>query len=352
MQVDLFMEFAAPPMAGRSVSAAIGDGLALARAADDAGFGAVWLAEHHFLGDYCNAAAPDMLLAAMARETRRIGLGFAVVPLPLHDPVRVAERMATLDLLSNGRMMWGVGRGVSVAELMAFGIDPAQSRAVFRRNLDTLREILRTGEAARDGKRVTVAPRPERPIPAGWMAAVSPESFKLAAELSLDVMAGPFKPWPLVRADLARYRALRPDGKTSYTLAVYCDRDHEVARRRAEPGLRWAYRRILDIARPMLEHELSGYEHYRRLGRLAPLLDRMVSVGLLERLGLAVVGDADHVARRLRKLQAAGLDRVGLAIGGGDLGRAETVRCIEMIADRVMPALRQGAAPHRERVPA
>ena len=352
MQVDLFMEFAAPPMTGRSVAETIDDGLAFARAADGAGFGAVWLAEHHFLGDYCNAAAPDMLLAAMARETRLIGLGFAVVPLPLHDPVRVAERLATLDLLSHGRMMWGVGRGVGVTELQAFGIDPAESRTIFRRNLDLLREILRTGEVVRDGRRFALAPRLERPVPGGWLAAVSPDSFDLAATLDLDVMVGPFKPWPLVRADLARYRARRPGGRTSYTLAVYCDRDHRAARRRAEPGLRWVYRRILDIARPMLERELAGYEHYRRLGRLAPLFDRMLSVPLLERLGLAAVGDPDHVARRLRKLQAAGVDRVGLAIGGGDLERTETLRCIELIAERVVPALGESAARGREPVPA
>ncbi len=77
MHVDLFMEFASPPAGGRGAREVFEDGLALARAADAAGLGAVWLAEHHFLGGFCNAAAPDMLLAAMARETERIKLGFA-----------------------------------------------------------------------------------------------------------------------------------------------------------------------------------------------------------------------------------------------------------------------------------
>ncbi len=69
MHVDLFMEFASPPAGGRHGRDVFADGLALACAADAAGLGAVWLAEHHFLRDYCNAAAPDMLLAAASRST-------------------------------------------------------------------------------------------------------------------------------------------------------------------------------------------------------------------------------------------------------------------------------------------
>ena len=84
MKLDIFMEFASPPDPGSGrarsggVRTVFEDGLEVVRAADRLGFDAVWLAEHHFLGDYCNAAAPEMLLAAMARETDRIGLGFAI----------------------------------------------------------------------------------------------------------------------------------------------------------------------------------------------------------------------------------------------------------------------------------
>ncbi len=160
MHVDLCMEFASPPADGRHGRDVFEDGLALARAADVAGLGAVWLAEHHFLGDYCNAAAPDMLLAAMARETERIKLGFAIVPLPIHDPVRVAERLATLDLLSGGRVLWGVGRGVTVTELEGFGIEPADSCAVFRQRFTELKAMLDTGTAVRGGKAFELRPRP------------------------------------------------------------------------------------------------------------------------------------------------------------------------------------------------
>jgi alkanesulfonate monooxygenase SsuD/methylene tetrahydromethanopterin reductase-like flavin-dependent oxidoreductase (luciferase family) len=339
MQTDLFMEFASPPFAKGGVARAFEDGLALARAADKAGLGAVWLAEHHFLGDYSNAAAPDMLLAAMARETSRIGLGFAIIPLTLQDPVRVAERLATLDLLSKGRVMWGVGRGVTTTELDAFGIDPAQSRDVFLQRYAALRAILATGIAERGGKRLELRPPPAARLRDGWLACVSPHSIALAAELGLHAMTGPFKPWPLVKSDLARYRQLRPGGQTSFTLAVYCEADHAAARRRAAPGLVWAYRQILAISRPMLSRQLAGYEAYRRLGWLAPLLNKILSIATLEALGLAVVGDPAHVRKRLAALQDSGLDRVSLVIGGGDLEAAETIRCVELLAEQVLPAL-------------
>ncbi len=345
MDVDLFMEFAAPGVPGVPRAQLFEDGLALARAADAAGFGAVWLSEHHFLDDYSATAAPEMLLAAMARETRRIRLGFGIVPLPLHDVVRVAERLATLDELSQGRVLWGVGRGVTTTELEGFGIDPATSRQVFRERFAALKSILETGSFNRAGKIYELQPKPGPGLGTGWLAAVSPESFALAAELGLHVMAGPFKPWPLVKADLKRFRRLRPQGETSFTLAVYCHEDHGTARRRAEAGLVWAYRKMLEITRPLMSRHIAGYEHYRNLGWITPLFDKVLSLPVLEAMGLAVVGGPDHVREKLLSLQASGLDRVSLVIGGGDLTVAETTGCVELLATEVLAGLAAIPAP-------
>lgn len=339
MHLDLFMELASPPGSTHPASQVFEHALAVARAADRLGFDALWLAEHHFLGDYSNSSAPDVVLAAMARETRRIRLGLGVVPLPLHDPLRVAERLATLDALSGGRVLWGIGRGVTLTELEAFGVAPAESRALMRERHDLLVEMLRTGTFTRGEIEHAIRPVPRPELARGWLAAVSPESFDLAAELGLDVMTGPFKPWPLVHADLRRYRRLAPHGRASFALAVYCEPDHHAARRRAEKGILWAYRRIMDITRPLLARQLEGYEHYRRLGRLAPLLDRVLSLGVLERLGLAAVGDPGHVTARLSRLAGSGLDRVSLIVGGGDLDTPAVVACLELIAAEVRPAI-------------
>ncbi|MCK4868472.1 MAG: LLM class flavin-dependent oxidoreductase, partial [Alphaproteobacteria bacterium] len=340
MKVDLFMEFLSPPGHDRRAEGALHDGIEIARAAEAAGIDAVWLAEHHFLGDYCNLAAPDMLLAAIARETSRLQLGFGIVPLPIHDPVRVAERLATLDILSAGRVLWGVGRGITVTELKGFGVEPAETRKLFRERHTQLSTLLRTGAFTRDGVHYELRPRPSPALGRGWMACVSPDSFDLAAELDLNAMTGPFKPWPMIRADLARYRKAAPGGETSYTLALYCEEDHKAARRRARDGLLWVFRKIFEVSRPLLATQVEGYEHYRRLGALLPILDKTLSVPVLEKLGLAAVGDPDHVLRKLVSLRDSGLDRVSLVIGGGVMDVGRTTDCMELLASDVLPKLR------------
>ncbi|MFP6736223.1 MAG: LLM class flavin-dependent oxidoreductase [Rhodospirillales bacterium] len=212
MEIDLFCELASPSMRSHHASHIYGDLFAVAGAADRLGFGAPWLPEHHFLGDYSAAAAPDMLLAAIARETTRLQLGFAILPLPIHDPVRVAERLTTLNIISGGRVLWGVGRGVTITELEAFGVEPEDSRKVFKERLAELRDILESGRYRRGSQTYDLNPPPALRLRHGWMAAVSPESFDLAATLELDVLTGPFKPSPIIKVDLKRYRRLRPDG--------------------------------------------------------------------------------------------------------------------------------------------
>ena len=340
MEVDLFFELAQPPglhgNAQHPAHRVYNDLISIAKVADRFGVGAIWLPEHHFLGDYSLSAAPELLLAAIARETSSIDLGFAVLPLPLHDPVRIVERLATLDVLSGGRVMWGVGRGVTKTELDGFFINPAETRNIFRERLDVLRQIIKTGTVERNGQKFELNPAPSKRLCDGWMAAVSPESFDLAAELKLGVLTGPFKPWPMIKADIKRYRANYPAGLTSFTMAAYCDHDHQWARQRAGPGILWAYQRIIDVTRSIMVKQVAGYEHYRKLGWVTPILEGLMNLSVLETLGLACVGDPDHLVKRLTVLNQCGIDRVSLVIGGGDLSAAEVERSLEIIMREVM----------------
>ncbi len=258
MHFDLFYELAVPAFARRTEPQVFAETLDEIRLADTLGFHTVWLTEHHFMPEYSHSSAPDLFLAAAAQRTSRIRLGHGIVPLPYHHPLHVAERAATLDILSGGRLELGFGRGFSPKEYRAFGIPTEESRSRVDEGLQILRMAFATaGPISHAGRHfafedVTVLPRPcQRPHPPLWMAAVSPESFDLAARLGVGVLAGPFKPWFMIREDIRRYRAAfaahhgsDPDKtpRVAMTVGLFCLPDHEAARQAARTNITWFYR--------------------------------------------------------------------------------------------------------------
>src|SRR6266481_4994773 len=113
------------------------DALEQIELADRVGFDYVWEVEHHFLEEYSHSSAPEVFLAAASQRTKRIRLGHGIVqlPPPFNHPARVAERIATLDLISGGRVEFGTGESSSEAELGGFGIEPADKRNMWREGL-------------------------------------------------------------------------------------------------------------------------------------------------------------------------------------------------------------------------
>ena len=99
--------------------------------AEEAGFDSFWLTEHHFYEEIGHSSAPEVFLGALSQRTSRIRLGHAVVVLPCNHPLRVAERAATLDIMSNGRLEFGTGRGASPYHIEAFHVSPDESRDVW-----------------------------------------------------------------------------------------------------------------------------------------------------------------------------------------------------------------------------
>ncbi|MGC8468863.1 MAG: LLM class flavin-dependent oxidoreductase [Acetobacteraceae bacterium] len=355
MEIDLFHELAVPPARGADEATVFRETIEEIVLADELGFGAAWLVEHHLAPEYSHASAPELVLAALSQRTRRIRLGHAVVVLPGHHPLRVAERAATLDILCGGRLELGVGRGFSAAEAALFGTRPEEGRARTEEGIAVLRAApagpLAIAGPFHDLRGVRVLPRPlQRPHPPLWSAAVSPESFVWAAEQGLGVLAGPFKPWFLVRQDLAAYRAawrarhgtgapapgMNP--RFAMTLGVFCLEDGAQARRLAEPAFLWFYRHLLEQIRPVLERRQESYEYYHRFRRLSGLLRHAVSLPLLERLGMVVVGDPAHCARRFAALRRAGVDRLLCAVGAGALPTALVRRSLAVIARHLIPA--------------
>lgn len=347
MRFDLFHELAAPAHTGRSEAAVYADTLAEIALGDSLGYGCAWLVEHHFMRGYSHSSKPEILLGAAAARTTRIRLGHAIIPLPLHHPVHVAERVATLDVLSAGRLEVGIGRGFSPPEYAAFGAVMADSRALVDESLAILRASFRDGPLSHRGARyalqdLDIVPRVvQRPHPPLWTAAVSPETFDWAAAQHLGVLAGPFKPWFMVEQDIKRYRkawtqAAAP--RIGMTLGVLCFADGRRAQALAREAFNWFYGELYKTTLPVLERLYPGYEHMHDLGKFRSLLKLGVNLGLTDFAGLTVVGTPGECVAKLQKYRDAGVSHILCAFGAGALDTATVRESMTLFAHEVMPA--------------
>ncbi|MEK8088778.1 LLM class flavin-dependent oxidoreductase [Thermithiobacillus plumbiphilus] len=355
MQIDLFYELAVPQSGGRDETQVYHETLDEISLADQLGFNGVWLVEHHFMPEYSHSSAPELFLAAASQRTRRLRLGHGVIVLPYNHPVRVAERIAALDILSGGRSEIGVGRGFSPKEYAIFGARMADSRDIVQESLDIIREGLSQPVLNHRGRLfvaedVAVLPKPlQRPHPPLWTAAVSPDTYVWAAEQGIGALAGPFKPWFMVKQDLAAYRRAwrdkhgdgppRPgqNQRFAMTVGVLCLADGDEARRLAQEHFTWYYARLLAQTRPVLEKFQESYGYYKKLGYLQPLLKRAINLPLLESMGMVVVGSPAECVRKLERYEKAGVDHLICAVGAGAMPSSRVRESLELMAQHILP---------------
>ncbi|PYN44878.1 MAG: LLM class flavin-dependent oxidoreductase, partial [Candidatus Rokuibacteriota bacterium] len=186
---------------------------------DVLGFDTVWLGELHFSRAFSILADPLMVLAAAAQRTTRIRLGTAVTLLPLHNPVKIAEEAAIADILSDGRLEFGVGRGTAPVHYAGYEIPQEESRERFEEALDFILQAWTQKSFSSHGKYfrardLTVVPKPvQTPHPPVRIAANSPDTFPLAARRRLPIFATPLiNPPDKLKEGLAVYRGALPAG--------------------------------------------------------------------------------------------------------------------------------------------
>jgi alkanesulfonate monooxygenase SsuD/methylene tetrahydromethanopterin reductase-like flavin-dependent oxidoreductase (luciferase family) len=169
--------------------------------AEAVGFDGIWAVEHHGLLEYSHCSAPEVLLSFIAARTTRIRLGHAVTltPFRYNHPIRIAERIATLDILSNGRVNWGSGKSASRTEQTAFEIDPADLDGQWREALEMIPRMWRSDLFEWKGRYFQIPPTPiipkpvQQPHPPIFVACSRPETVITAGSLgagSLNFTAG------------------------------------------------------------------------------------------------------------------------------------------------------------------
>jgi alkanesulfonate monooxygenase SsuD/methylene tetrahydromethanopterin reductase-like flavin-dependent oxidoreductase (luciferase family) len=317
--------------------------LDIAQAAETLGFGNVWLAEHHF-STYGYLSRPAQLATYIAAKTTRLRVGTAVIVVPLHHPLIVAEEIAMLDLLAGGRVDIGLGRGYQHYEFERLGLELDTSRARWEESVDILLKAFKGEPFTYDGKifkipETSIFPQPvQKPHPPIWVTAQSPESIEATVRRGFNVLTGGFGV-PIER--MAEFRKLfdrlvaenKPPQplKIGVQRAVYVTDTLADARAAAEEA-RWNMRVTLS-----LRNHQERVEGGRAIA--VPMPKEPDVDDLLDRF--LVIGTPDTCIRQLKRIEElVGITHFNCSFWFGDLEHPRVLRSMELFAREVMPAFR------------
>lgn len=360
MKFDLFYELTVPQTSKETVI--FENTLNEACFAEHCGFNTAWLVEHHFMTEYSHSSSPSLFLSALAQRTQSLRLGLGIIPLPYHHPIHIAEMVATLDILSQGRVECGIGRGFSPKEYEVFQINMSESRAITEESLTILKQAWQEEPLCYQGQyyqfdQLPIHPKPlQKPYPPLWTAAVSPESFIWAAQQGLGVLIGPFKPWFMIEADIKIYKKHwyqhhpHETPRIAMTLGMLCLEDKKQAKQLAKQPLEWFYQKLLEQTFPVLDKLYKSYEYYRRFGHFKMLLSLGISYSVLENLGLVLAGDPQEFIHKIKNLQKHGITHILCAIGAGLLDTEIVKTSMQTMQQHVIPHFQTEYADsyHRE----
>ena len=336
-----------PCASGHSERQRYRDIIAQIELGDVLGFDTAWLGELHFSRPFSILAAPLMVLAAAAQRTTRIRLGTAVTLLPLHNPVKTAEEAATADVLSDGRLEFGVGRGTAPMHYAGYGIPQEESRERFDEALDFILQAWTNERFSFEGKHyrvhdLTVIPRPlQSPHPPVRIAANSPDTFPTAGRRRLPIFATPLiNPPDKLKEGLAVYREVLPagtPGDTALAFPVHVTTSRAQARQECEPGLLRFLRDAAERLRPLGQADIKSFEAFRQV---LARIERVRYEDLDREMG--VFGDPDYCIERVQALRREyGMDEFICYFNqGGIMEHAMVKQSMKLFDKEVLPHCR------------
>jgi len=359
MKFGIFYEHQLPrPWSERSEQELFNEALDQVELADRLGIDSAWEVEHHFLEEYSHSSAPEVFLAACSQRTKRIRLGHGIVLMPpgYNHPARVAERIATLDLVSGGRVEFGTGESSSLAELGGFGVAVDKKRAMWRESVEQVCNMMAMdpypgfqGEFFSMPCR-NVVPKPvQRPHPPLWVACSNRDTIHLAAKLGIGALTFAF-----IDPSEARhwvddyYRTLEnectPIGHAinpniAMVTGFSCHEDAEEAQRRGEDGFRF-FGYALGHHYIFGEHVPGRTDIWKRFEASKPMLPRAG--------GNRGIGTPDQLREHLRSFEEVGVDQVIFIQQGGKNQHEHICESLELFAGRVLPGFKEHEA-ERER---
>ena len=327
-----------------------------AELAEELGFDSVWIAEHAF-SEHSIISSPHSLLAAIAAKTKRVKVGVACTIVPWHAPLRMAQDLATLDIISQGRLIVGAGRGYQKREFDIYGLDIAESRGRFVEGMDIAIRSWTEDTFSYEGEffsfpEVRVIPKPvQQPYPPIFMAVThSPESVEIAVRnrWGLFTVGSSFFPASpdsdqnlinLYRRRMMEEGVAPDDVEVAAVRSVYVAPTDDEAVELLTPRLKWAgdmgdflRRPLSDVVRAT---GVTGYEHYVNDPFIEP--DLAAERG---KEGMAAVGSPEKVTAAVKDLEQNHVTHFISYLDAGGLSYDEISSSLRLFSEKVMPNFR------------
>ena len=359
--------------------------------ADQLGFDSLWFVEHHFLMGFSGSPCPDVLFGALSQRTKNIRIGFGVSILPTQHPIRIAERVAMVDQLTDGRVEFGTGRS-NAYEQLGLGIDPRETRDRWEESIAMLTKIWQSDEFSWEGQFWNVPARRvlprvlQRPHPRIYLACTQTDSFRLAAERGIGVLSSSSYAVDILAGHVKGYRDAiknaQPVGAFvnefwGNNVHTFCGKDDQEAKELCArsmntfygpdkpyiAGRLGAYEELLEAWGGVPDHLKADFGRWIRQsdeahkeqaaqagisfdsgpGAARAALGQLDANTLSDR-GVIIAGNPESCMETIRKYDDIGVDMVSMVMQTETIPHERVMESIELFGKEVIPAYRKEEA--------
>lgn len=352
---------------GRSDASVLRDHLAIGDLVEPLGFDSIFALEHHFTG-YSMSPQPTQTLAYFAGRTKRVKLGTAVIVLPWHDPVRVAEMIAHLDILCGGRCLFGFGRGAARSEYAGFRVPMDEARPRFAEAAEVVIKALKNEVFEHDGEffkipKMSIRPRPiSSPETRFYASSVSPESAELIAKMGFGMLVIMQNEWSKAAHDVVKFREMTASvGHTPrppiISTNVACAESRDEAE---ELGLQYLGNKWDSIEGHynFSDGGLANVKGYESYGKMAKTYSKMKDPGFRKSanefyVSIQVVGTPKDCIEQIAELRRlTGTEHLVGEFSFGGMPHERAERNLRLFANKALPTLKNDAAFNVPIIPA
>ena len=360
--------------------------------ADQLGFDNLWFVEHHFLLGFSGSPCPEVLFGALSQRTKNIRIGFGVSILPSHHPIHIAERVAMVDQLTDGRVEFGTGRS-NAYEQVGQGIDPRETRERWDEALTMLPKMWQSDEFSWEGKHWNVPTRRilprvfQKPHPRMYLACTQTESFRLAAQKGIGVLSSASYAVDILAEHVKVYRDAITDAEPvgafvnnfwGNNVHAYCGKDDQAAKELAAESMKTFF----GPDKPYIQGRINAYEelleawggvpddlnadfsrwlrqsddaHKQQAEEAGLSLDAgpgaaraaiaQLDANVLSDRGVIIAGNPESCIKTVQMYEDIGVDQVMMIMQSETISHDKVMESMELFGKEVIPAFHKAETP-------